>query len=99
MYVHLRCSCVYAHCICSPMDSAAAASSGACSAGPPRGSPLLALEWKAFDYKFDGDFTLGGLPVLLPPCAAAARAPHKQQHGDTGKDAFAAQLFAAAAQE
>ncbi|KAL8438923.1 hypothetical protein Efla_007866 [Eimeria flavescens] len=56
--------------------------------------PLLALEWKQFDFKYDGDFRVAGLPVLLPSCGGCPpRAPHQQEFGDTGMKAISLPLF------
>ncbi|OEH76520.1 hypothetical protein cyc_05108 [Cyclospora cayetanensis] len=57
--------------------------SGSSSLPTEGGEPLLALPWKVFDYRYDGDFIVAGLPVLLTPCGPP-RAPEDQINGDTG---------------
>lgn len=46
--------------------------------------PLLAIEWKAFDYAYNGDFQVAGIPVLLS-ARVPSRPLNEQQNGDTGR--------------
>lgn len=49
--------------------------------------PPLAIEWRAFNYEYNGDFRVAGIPVLLPP-GGPLRRPEEQIHGDTGTNAL-----------